>query len=142
MTMARTLEPVTLQVDMPAILAYAEITGDFNPLHVDPVFAAATPMGGVIAHGTLSMNLVWQSLARSFGPQALAGSRLELRFARPVRAGDTVQAGGTESAEAPGRFEVWVRNQDGVAVIEGIATVPGAAAAGATVPEDPGGAPD
>ncbi len=137
MKMARTLEPVTLLVDMPAILAYAEITGDFNPLHVDPGFAATTPMGGVIAHGTLSLNLVWQSIARSLGPQALAGSRLEVRFARPVRVGDTVRAGGEESPETPGRFEVWVRNQHGTAVIEGSAMVPPA-----MVRKAPGADPD
>ena len=124
MSSARSLQPVRLTVDMPAILAYAEVTGDFNPLHVDPVFAATTPMGGVIAHGTLSLNLLWQSIARSFGAAAAARSALDVRFARPVRVGDTVEAGGVETVPGSGRFEVWVRNQEGVAVIEGTAEVP------------------
>lgn len=137
MTMKRTLQPVRLSVDMPAILAYAEITGDFNPLHVDPVFAAGTPMGGVIAHGTMSLNLVWQAISRTFGPELAARSAIDVRFARPVRVGDVVEAGGTESAERPGEFEVWVRNQEGVAVIEGSATLPAG-----PVPEAIGSAPD
>lgn len=122
--MERRLKPVRLSVDMPAILAYAEITGDFNPLHVDPEFAATTPMGGVIAHGTMSLNLVWQAIALTFGADAAARSAIDVRFARPVRIGDLVEAGGTESDERAGEFAVWVRNQDGVAVIEGTATLP------------------
>jgi len=124
MSMNRELRHVRLEVDMPAILAYAEITGDFNPLHVDPAFAATTPMGGVIAHGTLSLNLLWQAIGQTFGADAAASSTVDVRFARPVRVGDTVEAGGTQSPSQPGSFEVWVRNQDGVAVIEGTASVP------------------
>jgi len=120
--MSRTLVPVRLLVDMPVIRAYAQITADFNPIHVDPGFAAATPMGGVIAHGTLSLNLIWQSIARTFGQAQLEGWSLDVRFTRPVRAGDTVEAAGTESTTRPGTFEVWVRNQDGAAVIEGTAS--------------------
>lgn len=135
--MNRTLNTVRLQVDMPAILAYAEITDDFNPLHVDPEFAATTPMGGVIAHGTMSLNLVWQALAQTFGASAACTSTVDVRFARPVRVGDTVEAGGVESASHPGSFEVWVRNQDGIAVIEGTATVPLA-----TPSDSPGSGPD
>ena len=113
------LESITMKVDRAAILAYAGITGDFNPIHVDPEFAAKTPMGGVIAHGTLSLNLIWQSLAASFGTDALRGASLDIRFSKPVRDGDTVQAGGRLSeAEL---YDVWVRNQDGLNVIEGTA---------------------
>jgi acyl dehydratase len=115
------LEPVTLQIDRDAILAYAEITGDFNPVHVDEAFAAGTAMGGIIAHGTLSLNLIWQSLAASFGTDALNGTALDIRFARPVRIGDTVQAGGQHSETEARLYDVWVRNQDGVNVIEGTA---------------------
>jgi len=50
----KSLSTISRDIDMAAILAYAEITGDFNPIHVDPAFAATTAMGGVIAHGTLS----------------------------------------------------------------------------------------
>jgi acyl dehydratase len=118
-----TLTPVALKVDRQVILAYAQITGDFNPIHVDPEFAASTPLGGVIAHGTLSLNLIWQSLAASFGSEAMRGAAIDIRFTKPVRDGDTVEAGGRRSADAPGRFDVWVRNQDGIDVIEGTMTL-------------------
>lgn len=111
------LETISRDVDMAAILEYAEITGDFNPIHVDPAFAATTAMGGVIAHGTLSMNLIWQLVSVNFGLQACRAADIDIRFARPVRVGDRVTAGG--KLRADGEYEVWVRNQDGVAVIEG-----------------------
>lgn len=117
------LRPVSLRVDRAAILRYADITGDHNPIHVDPEFAAKTPMGGVIAHGTLSMNLVWESLALSFGRAALRGAALEIRFVMPVREGDTVEAGGRVAGAAAGVYEVWVRNQKGETVIEGRAVL-------------------
>lgn len=118
------LVPVALTVDMPAILAYAEITGDFNPLHVDAHFAATTAMGQPIAHGTLSMNLIWQSIAATVGNARAARSEIDIRFAKPVFVGDRVEAGGRAVDGQPGRFEVWVRRQDGAPVIEGTAVVP------------------
>jgi 3-hydroxybutyryl-CoA dehydratase len=120
----RTLVAVAVTVDMPAILAYAEITGDFNPLHVDPAFAATTAMGQPIAHGTLSMNLIWQSLAATVGNDRAARSSIDIRFARPVFAGDRVEAGGHVNDDDPERYTVWVRRQDGTNVIEGSAHIP------------------
>lgn len=123
------LKTVSLRVDRQAIGRYADITGDHNPIHVDPEFAAKTAMGGVIAHGTLSMNLLWQSLAATFGNAALRGAALEIRFVLPVREGDTVAAGGRATGKAGGSFDVWVRNQKGESVIEGSITVRPAAMA-------------
>lgn len=113
----RELSTISRAIDMDAILAYAEITGDFNPIHVDPAFAATTAMGGVIAHGTLSMNLIWQLVSTNFGAEACQGADIEVRFAHPVRVGDHVTAGGVSRSD--GRYDVWVRNQLGVTVIEG-----------------------
>jgi acyl dehydratase len=69
------LECVSKIVDRAAIRLYAEITDDFNPIHVDPEFAATTPMRGIIAHGMLSLNLIWQSLRATYGSQAQDGAR-------------------------------------------------------------------
>lgn len=122
------LAPVSLLVTQEAILAYAHITGDFNPLHVDPVFAAKTPMGGVIAHGTMSLNLIWQTLAGSLPERAVLGGNLQIRFTKPVRVGRTVTASGAQSAEAPGTYTVWAENDEGVRVIEGTFVTGGGAA--------------
>ncbi|MGB6936537.1 MAG: MaoC family dehydratase, partial [Xanthobacteraceae bacterium] len=56
-----------MQVDRTAIRRYADVTDDHNPIHLDPDFAAKTPMGGIIAHGMLSLSLLWQSLQATFG---------------------------------------------------------------------------
>lgn len=120
----RALQPVTLTVDQAAILVYAQITEDFNPIHVDPDFAATTPIGRVIAHGMLSANLILQSIALTVGNARAARSEIDIRFVRPVFAGDVVQAGGTEDAPGEGRYTVWVRKQDGSEVIAGSAVVP------------------
>ena len=53
--MIETLQTASRQVDFQAILNYADVTNDYNPIHVDKEFAAKSPMGGVIAHGTMSL---------------------------------------------------------------------------------------
>ena len=115
------LETVALLVDEAAILRYAAVSGDFNPIHIDPEFASKTEMGGVIAHGTLSLNLIWQALEQTLGREGLDTVDLDVRFRRPVRVGDRIEAGGAldENGE---RYRVWARNQDGVNIIEGTAT--------------------
>jgi 3-hydroxybutyryl-CoA dehydratase len=102
----------TLRVTAEAIAAYAELTQDFNPLHLDPAFAATTPMKGVIAHGTLSINLIWRSVAAAFGASALDGAELQIRFLRPVGIGETLVAGGRRSSESAAQYDVWVRGSD------------------------------
>jgi acyl dehydratase len=110
---------VSKTIDRPAIRLYAEVTDDFNPIHVDPDFAATTPMRGIIAHGMLSLNLIWQSLRATCGPSAAQGARLEVRFIRPVREDDIVSAGGRLKDGVAGLYEVAVENQNGEPVITG-----------------------
>jgi acyl dehydratase len=118
-----TLAERSKRIDREAIGLYAAITDDYNPIHIDPEFAARTAMGGIIAHGMLSLNLIWQSLEASFGPGGAAGALLDIRFTRPVRADDVVTAGGERIPEEGGRYRVWVRNQRAETVIEGHLTV-------------------
>lgn len=110
-------------IDRAAILRYAEITNDFNPIHVDPDFAATTPMRGIIAHGMLSLNLVFQALKATYGAAAVEGAKLEVRFVRPVRENDIVTASGRLSAGSGSTYEVAVTNQDGAPVITGTLTL-------------------
>ncbi len=123
--MPDTLTPVRMAVSAESIRAYAGITGDFNPIHVDPEFAAKTPMGGVIAHGTMSLNLVWQAIAQTLGEAAVRGASIDVKFVRPVRPGDTVEAGGRRAEAGVDAWEVWVRTGAGETVISGTATIPG-----------------
>lgn len=120
------LKDVTRTVDAESIRLYAEITQDFNPLHLDRAFAATTPFGVPIAHGTMQVSLIWQSLMQTFGAARMAGTRLDIRFLKPVKEGDTVTGGGRVVDAAAGRCEVWVLNAAGETVIGGTATVPAA----------------
>ena len=47
-----------LKIDQQRINLFAEATGDFQFIHVDPEKAAKTPFGGTIAHGFLSLSLI------------------------------------------------------------------------------------
>jgi 3-hydroxybutyryl-CoA dehydratase len=70
--------------------AYAELTGDGNPLHTDPEYAAEGFFGGIVAHGMLGAGLISAALAALPGDIVYLSQDLE--FEAPVRPGDTVRA--------------------------------------------------
>lgn len=115
------LAELSLRADRDAIRSYAELTGDMNPIHIDPAFAATTAMGGIIAHGTMSLSLIWQALAQTIGADPLDEATLEAKFLLPVRCDDLVTVGGLQRAGEPGVYDVWARTSDTVTVIEGVA---------------------
>ena len=108
------------------VMAFAEVTGDFNPVHVDAVAAERSRFGGRIAHGMLSAGFVSAVLAmRLPGPGTIYLSQ-SLRFTRPVRIGDTVTARVEVAEVMPKRrvrLTTTVRTHDGTQVIEGEAVV-------------------
>jgi 3-hydroxybutyryl-CoA dehydratase len=74
------------------IEAFAVVSGDVNPVHMDEAYAKGTPFGGRIAHGLLSASYVSAVIANKLpGPGAIYLSQ-SLRFRRPVRIGDPVVA--------------------------------------------------
>ena len=71
--------------------AYAARSGDRNPLHVDPAFAAAGPFGTIVAHGPIGLQTVFEALTRWLGAEQLPpGGLADVAFRGPVRAGDTI----------------------------------------------------
>jgi len=110
------LAPVTLTVTMDVIRAYGTLTDDFNPIHTDPVFAATTPMQGVIAHGTLSICLLWESVQQSLPSRVFDDLTLDVRFVKPVRVGEVLTAGGERQADS---YAVWVLGPDGADRLNG-----------------------
>ncbi|ODV12256.1 MAG: hypothetical protein ABT20_04140 [Rubrivivax sp. SCN 70-15] len=118
------LKPSSKHVDFDTIMKYAAVTNDYNPIHVDKEFAARSPMGGIIAHGTMSVALIWQALRNTLGLEALNRVHLEIRFVQPVRIDDDVTGGGElRAASSPPVYDVWVRNAKGQTVIAGTAMV-------------------
>lgn len=119
--MSTALKTVALIAAPQVILAYGELTDDMNPIHIDPVYAAGTSMGGCIAHGTMSIGLLWQCLFRSLGETASQRVDLDVRFIQPVRVGETIHAGGELREGETGCYTVWVRGDDGVDRVTGTA---------------------
>ena len=78
---------------------FARLSGDTNPLHVDPEYAQATLFKGTIAHGMLTVSLISALLGTQMpGPGSVYVSQ-SLRFKRPVRGGDEVEVKATVTAE-------------------------------------------
>ena len=72
------------------IAAFAEVSGDFNPVHMDEAFAAGTRFQGRIAHGMLSATYISAVLGEVLPGHGAIYTSQALRFRRPVRIGDEV----------------------------------------------------
>ena len=104
------------------IAAFAEVSGDHNPVHMDEAFAATTRFQGRIAHGMLSATYISAVLGEQLPGHGAIYVSQSLGFRRPVRIGDEVTARVTVTAidEAKGRVSLeTVCLVGGKAVIEG-----------------------
>lgn len=100
---------VTHVVGEAAIARYAELSGDYNPLHVDPQFAAAGPFGGVVAHGPIALQAVFEAVSGWLGTAGIPqGVTIDVAFRGPVRAGATVVCRAGDIVEHAGRVVVLV----------------------------------
>lgn len=118
---------LTRLVTADTIREFVDATGDDNPLHSDPGFAATTRFGDVIAPGLLTGGLISAVIGtRLPGPGAIYLSQ-SFRFLRPVRLGDALTARVEVTELLRDRNRVCLRtlclNQAGEAVLEGEAWV-------------------
>ena len=108
------------------IRAFAEVSGDNNPVHLDDAYAAGTPFKTRIAHGMLSAGYISAMLGtRLPGPGAIYISQ-SMNFKRPVRIGDEVITRATVTAIDAERARVTLATVCEVAgkpVLEGEAVV-------------------
>jgi 3-hydroxybutyryl-CoA dehydratase len=110
------------------IATFAEVTGDLNPLHLDEAYASKTRFKGRIAHGMLSAGFISAALGTKLAPNAVVVyMSQQMRFQRPVKAGDTITANCEVTAIQPERRFVTVKtdcvNQAGEEVVTGEAMV-------------------
>lgn len=106
---------------------FALASGDWNPLHLDPHYAAQTEFGECIAHGMFTGALVSAVLANQLPGPGTVYLGQELRFRLPVRVGDTLETRVTVTEKRDrGRrvtLQCEVVNHEGKRVANGTATV-------------------
>lgn len=110
-----------------AIRAFAQASGDTNPVHLDDAYAATTPFGRRIAHGMLSASIISAVLGNDLpGPGTIYLGQ-ELKFKAPVYVGDTLTATVElvkyREDKRIATFRTTCTNQNGVVVVEGEAVV-------------------
>ena len=121
MSLPDTIAPLELATSPDTAQAYGELTFDFNPIHVDPEFAAQSIFGQCISHGTMALNLAIEACERTFGT-AVDLTSLKIRFSRPMPVGQTLTAGGQLTDPATGTYDIWVTLPDGTRTLEGSIT--------------------
>lgn len=109
------------------IYLYAGVTGDFNPAHIDAVYAAGTFFKKRIAHGMLSAGFISAVIGTRLPGTGTIYLKQELRFLAPVYVGDTITARVVVTAiildKNKATLKTTCSNQDGTVVIDGEAIV-------------------
>ncbi len=117
----------TMTITDETIRAFADLTGDHNPVHLDDAYAAETRFGRRIAHGMIAAGLISATLANDLPGPGTVYLGQTLQFKAPVFPGDTLTATAeVKSVRADKPIVVLTTvctNQDGVRVLEGEATV-------------------
>jgi 3-hydroxybutyryl-CoA dehydratase len=109
------------------IVAFAGLTGDMNPLHVDADYAAKSMFGERIAHGMLVAGLISAVLGTQLpGPNSIYLGQ-DLKFTAPVKIGDTVTVTVTVTEKRDDKRIIKLRttaaNQRGEMVVDGSAVI-------------------
>ncbi|WP_426417425.1 MaoC/PaaZ C-terminal domain-containing protein [Aestuariirhabdus sp. LZHN29] len=119
-TFERTLEEKDL-------ILFAAVSGDINPLHLDPEFARTTQFKERIAHGAWSGSLISAALANVMPGPGTVYLGQSLQFQRPVKLGDTLRVELEVKDKQERRKQVTfitkVVNQQGKTVVSGEALV-------------------
>jgi 3-hydroxybutyryl-CoA dehydratase len=109
------------------VLGFAEISGDCNPVHVDPDFAKKSMFGKQIAHGILTGSFISTVLGTKLPGIDTIYMEQSFKFMAPVYFGDTLTATveviEKKDAKRIIKLRTYVVNQKGKTVVEGEATV-------------------
>src|SRR5215470_12820824 len=105
------------------VKSFAELTGDYNPLHFDEAFAKATRFGGLVVQGGLTTGLLHALVAMDLpGPGSVFLSQT-WKFTAPVYIGDTITAQAevvsVHETKPVTQLKIQVTRQTGETVLEG-----------------------
>ena len=118
---------VSEAVSQETINSYADLSGDYNPIHVDEAAGAASEFGGTIAHGPIALQTFFRSLTEWLGTTAPpAGTEIKIVFRAPTRPGDTIHCELRERDDDGEAIEIATEcvNQDGTTVIGAKTSIP------------------
>ncbi len=120
------------EVDPYRPVYYAGASGDYNPIHIDPVVGRAAGYQGVILQGMCTFSWLSDACVSYLGDPSLL-KRLRARFTKPVQVGDVIrfQVRCVAADEKAVRLEITATNQAGEEVLKG------AVAEGGAEPGDP-----
>lgn len=109
------------------VRAFAKISGDHNPVHLDEAYAAKTPFKKRIAHGMLTAGLISAILGTQLPGEGSIYLEQTLNFKAPVYLDETITATVTvvklHERKPIATLETICKNQDGVVVLDGEATI-------------------
>jgi acyl dehydratase len=117
----RAIRSITLTADH--VRAYAEMTGDYNPLHFDEEFTSRTKFGKLVVQGGLTTGLLHALVAMELpGPGTVFLSQ-NWKFTAPVFIGDTITAEAevlsVHATKPVTQLKMMIRRQDGETVLDG-----------------------
>lgn len=115
------------QITDAVVQAFAGLSGDFNPIHVDEEFAKTTRFGKRIAHGMISGALLSAVLGYEFKERKIVYLSQTMQFVAPTFIDDTITATATVVKIREDKPVVTLRtvctNQDGETTLSGEAVV-------------------
>jgi len=117
----RATRSLTLTADH--VKTFAALSGDYNPLHFDEVFASKTKFGRLVVQGGLTTGLLHALVAMDLqGPGTVFRSQ-NWKFTAPVYIGDTITADAEVTSVHPTKpvtgLKIQVKRQDGEVVLDG-----------------------
>ena len=111
------------QITDEVVRKFAELSGDYNPIHLDEEFAAKTRFGRRIAHGMISGALISAVLGNEFKQRKIVYLSQTMKFIAPVFIDDTVTATATVAKIREDKkivtLETVCTNQNGEPVVRG-----------------------
>lgn len=122
-----THDSITKTISEEDVNTFAQVSGDFNPIHLNEDFAAKSMFKKRIAHGMLTSSLISSVLGTKLpGANTLYLSQ-NLKFLAPVYIGDTITATATVTEKRDDKkiltLETTITKSDGTKVVTGSAIV-------------------
>ncbi len=129
MKIGQELKSLNKKIDEKMVIAYANISGDHNPIHLDSNYAKDTIFEHTIAHGMLLISSISEMMLLNFNYEWPISGELKIKFRNPLLVGQSMNCKGkitkieTENDRTLVTSEVLCTNEEEKILISGIATI-------------------